>query len=120
MLRRKLVPWGRVRVCAKSVYPDLDTSAAFADGYDCRFAQDEDDFNEATIEGDDDISTHKVAAMILPKDESTAVEQAELLCLGIPREPEDFVARAVKAGHPQAEAACASASRPAESQEAQE
>ena len=43
---------------------------------------------------------HNVVAMVMPNSCGPSDDHAELLCFGIPREPDDFVEQAVLAGHP--------------------
>ncbi|CAE7450708.1 unnamed protein product, partial [Symbiodinium necroappetens] len=100
VLRRKLVPWGRVRVCAESFCPSLDRQATASWDVTVKFAEphrhDSMEFDPACEE----VATHKVVALVLPNECGPTDDMAELLCFGIPREPDDFIRHAVMAGHP--------------------
>ena len=99
LLKRKLVPWGLVRVCVPTKFPNLGTSA-LADKFGscwrtCNAHSAEDDAcRELPVEED----VCQVMGEIVPKD--LFAEQAEVIQVGIPREPDDFIREAVKAGHP--------------------
>ncbi|CAE7651485.1 unnamed protein product [Symbiodinium sp. CCMP2592] len=96
--QRKLVPWGAVRVCAVSTYAGFDRqSSAELLGEAARISQpDSSDFS--LIAGEDENEVYKVVGMVC--DDNPCATQAEILTIGVPREPEDFVKAAVRAGHP--------------------
>ena len=94
--RRKLVPWGHVRVCCRSSYHALDMNATSSWDFACKFG---DYDGEASFDRHED-HVHNVVAMVMPNSCGPSDNHAELLCFGIPREPEDFVKQAVLAGHP--------------------
>ena len=100
VLRRKLVPWGRVRVCAKSVCPLWDQQAIASWNVKVKLADSDQhcdmDFDSLCEEA----ATNKVVALIFPNECRPIDDMVELLCFGIPREPDDFVRHAVMAGHP--------------------
>ena len=100
VLRRKLVPWGRVRVCAKSVCPWWDTRAIASWDVTVKLAESD---QRCGMEFDslcEEAATNKVVALVLPNECRPTDDMAELLCFGIPREPDDFIRHAVMAGHP--------------------
>ena len=99
VLKRKLLPWGLVRVCMPTKFPALDTTALekkfespkiFGMGR----GQSTDECHE--IPGDE--GACRVTGLIHPSD--LCAEHAEVIQIGTPREPEDFIREAVKAGHP--------------------
>ena len=96
--QRKLVPWGVVRVCASSAYDKFDKAGAEKLlGTTARIAE-RDSRESATTLPEDKNEVYEVVGMIC--DNNPCATQAEILTIGIPREPEDFVRAAVKAGHP--------------------
>ncbi|CAE7424313.1 unnamed protein product [Symbiodinium sp. CCMP2592] len=96
--QRKLVQWGAVRVCAASKYPGFDrhSSAELLGGTAKIYQPDTSDFSLLASEDKNDV--YEVVGMVC--DDNPCATQAEILTIGIPREPEDFVKAAVQAGHP--------------------
>ena len=96
--QRKLVPWGVVRVCASSAYDKFDKEgAAKLLGTTARIA-DRDQRESASALQEDKNEVCEVVGMVC--DDNPCAAQAEILTIGIPREPEDFVRAAIQAGHP--------------------
>ena len=83
VVRRKLVPWGVVRVCLPSMCPLLDHQALNT---------------EMGCVAEDPADVCKVVGEIPPS--NGCAESAKLVQIGIPREPQDFVNEAIRAGHP--------------------
>ncbi|CAE7244255.1 unnamed protein product, partial [Symbiodinium sp. KB8] len=100
VLRRKLVPWGRVRVCAKSVCPMWDEQAIASWNVTVKLAESDQHCDMDFDSSCEEAATHKVVALIFPNECRPTDDMVELLCFGIPREPDDFVRHAVMAGHP--------------------
>ncbi|CAE7717482.1 unnamed protein product [Symbiodinium sp. CCMP2592] len=96
--QRRLVPWGAVRVCAVSAYAGFDRrESSELLGVAARIAYHNlADFS--SIAGEDKNEVYEVVGMVC--DDKPCATQAEILTIGIPREPEDFVKAAVLAGHP--------------------
>ena len=99
VLKRKLLPWGLVRVCVPTKFPLLDTAALAEKFGSFRMVWDTQSLShDASQELPGDESACRVVGEIPPKD--LCAEHAEVVQIGIPREPEDFIKEAVKAGHP--------------------
>ena len=95
VVQRKLVPWGMVRVCMPSLSATSDFSA-LERGWkgNVRMALEEQQFLEQLHHEE----TVQVCGVFQADDPCST--SAELIVLGIPREPDDFVKEAIKAGHP--------------------
>ncbi|CAE7589340.1 unnamed protein product [Symbiodinium natans] len=99
IIRRKLVQLGLVRVCVVSGYHALRSQLHKLDAFEvvtcgspentCR--------GHETIEKDED--QFNVVGLI-HSNSAICADRAELLMVAIPKEPDDFVRDAVKAGHP--------------------
>ena len=100
VVRRKLVPWGVVRVCLPSMCTLLDRQALKrASVSDKSFAIMDGECGAGADDlGEDPADVCKVVGEIPPN--NGCAESAELVQIGIPREPHDFVNEAIKAGHP--------------------
>ena len=99
VLKRKLLPWGLVRVCVPTKFPLLDTTAlAEKFGSSRIFGGGQGKLAEECHEIPGDEGTCRIMGLIHPSD--LCAEHAEVIQIGIPREPEDFIKEAVKAGHP--------------------
>ena len=99
LLKRKLLPWGLVRVCVPTKFPSLDTAAlAKKFGSPRIFGIGQGQSADGCHEIPGDAGTCRVTGLIHPSD--LCAEHAEVIQIGIPREPEDFIKEAVKAGHP--------------------
>ena len=99
VLKRKLLPWGLVRVCVPTKFPLLDTAALAKKFGSFRIEWDRQSLSDdARQELPGDEGTCRVMGEIPPRD--LCAEHAEVIQIGIPREPEDFIKEAVKAGHP--------------------
>ncbi|CAE7224658.1 unnamed protein product [Symbiodinium sp. CCMP2456] len=95
VVQRKLVPWGMVRVCVPSLCPAADFSTLKEAWNDhMRQAEPEQHFLEQLHHEE----TVQVCGLLQSDDPCST--SAELIVVGIPREPQDFVNEAVKAGHP--------------------
>ena len=100
VVKRKLVPWGIVRVCLPSMCPLLDRQALKRAGVSTRTFELLEGQHCSDSDGlqEDPTQVRKVVGDIPPP--NGCAESAELVQIGIPREPHDFVKEAIKAGHP--------------------
>ena len=99
VLKRKLLPWRLVRVCVPFKFPLLDTTAlAEKFGSSRIFGGGQGQLEEECHEIPGNEGACRVMGLIHPSD--LCAEHAEVIQIGIPREPEDFIKEAVKAGHP--------------------
>ena len=96
VLKRKLVPWGLVRVCLPSKFLELDVESLQGKFHSSKVFCREQGFSEGDLPGDE--GTSWVTGEVHPI--NLCAEHAEVIQIGIPREPEDFIREAVKAGHP--------------------
>ena len=83
-------------VCCRSSYHALDMNATSSWDFACKFG----DYDGAARLDRLEDHVHNVVAMVMPNSCGPSDDHAELLCFGIPREPDDFVEQAVLAGHP--------------------
>ncbi|CAE7717441.1 unnamed protein product [Symbiodinium sp. CCMP2592] len=93
IIQRKLVSWGMVRVCVPSKCTGIDLSSLHSK-YPQR-VKIADCTEEDHLKHDE-----TVAIMGFIGADDPCSEHAEIVSVGIPKEPCDFVADAVKAGHP--------------------
>ena len=100
VVRRKLVPWGVVRVCLPSMCPLLDRQALKQASVSDKSFEIMDGQHEACVNDivENPADVHKVVGEVPPA--NGCAESAELVQIGIPRESQDFVNEAIKAGHP--------------------
>ena len=93
VIRRQLCSWGQVRaaVCPKVEEDRLKQVLTSAWTW-CTTLD-----AEPNLPVEDSMSSFEVCGMCSP---SNFVETAEIVWVGIPREPEDFLQQAVKVGHP--------------------
>ena len=99
VLKRKLMPWGLVRVCVPTKFPLLNTTSLAEKFGAFRMVRDTQGLSHdggQELPGDE--GACNVAGEVPPKD--LCAEHAEVVQIGIPREPEDFIKEAVRAGHP--------------------
>ena len=93
VVRRKLVSWGSVRVCVRPQVPLDMFQAVLTHRWSWALKSE-----VPIIEGQpDDSHLSMVCGMHEPQN---FIETAEIVWVGIPREPEDFLEKAVSAGHP--------------------
>ncbi|CAE7243210.1 unnamed protein product [Symbiodinium sp. CCMP2592] len=93
IIQRKLVSWGMVRVCVPSKCTGIDLSSLHSK-YPQR-VKIADCIEEDHLKHDETVA---ITGFIAADDPCS--EHAEIVSVGIPKEPCDFVADAVKAGHP--------------------
>ena len=99
VLKRKLLPWGLVRVCVLSKFPELDVATLSAKFHSSKvFCKEQGFCNDADGALPGDEGACWVTGEVHPS--NLCAEHAEVIQIGIPREPEDFIREAVKAGHP--------------------
>ena len=99
VLKRKLMPWGLVRVCVPTKFPLLNTTSLAEKFGAFRMVRDTQSLSHdggQELPGDE--GACNVAGEVPPKD--LCAEHAEVVQIGVPREPEDFIKEAVRAGHP--------------------
>ena len=99
VLKRKLLPWGLVRVCVPSKFPELDITKLSAKFHISKVCCKEQGFcnnADGALPGDEGACS--VTGEVHPC--NLCAEHAEVIQIGIPREPEDFIREALKAGHP--------------------
>ena len=89
VVRRKLVPWGSVRVCVCPEVSMAKLQDTLCNKWSWALCSESPDEPQSQVS--------PVCGMLEPRN---FVETAEIIWLGIPREPDDFLEKAVLAGHP--------------------
>ena len=97
---RKLVHWGAIRVC---LVPAIGKGCKHA--FSLRDSSYEVQWNQsdkplARMECELDRTDLREVCGVIQPDKESACEQCELVSIGVPMEPNDFVAKAVASGHP--------------------